>query len=210
MSEVSFHFKCNQDSILFNCNYKLYSMEYSKLNNDIIIRLNSPKFRVSFEKGKFFDMHNLLVKKGVEGEEKIKPIVREFSEIMKEGIAQFSLQNNLPLSILMKFLDEMQDIYLDPRKYLDFEVISILIDVNKEFMKDKPGFTTNRKITMELQSQKGCAKVIIPEDGNITHFYSLDCKEWIEDFSMYRNLLYSLHPTISEINEIVNFMKKVI
>ncbi|WP_369610893.1 hypothetical protein [Sulfurisphaera javensis] len=180
------------------------------MQNNVIIRLNSPKSRVSFERGKFFDMHNLLVKKGIEGEELVKPIIKEFSDIMKEGIVQFSYQNNVPIGLLLRFLQDLDKIYLDPRKFLDFEVNSILIDVNKEFQKDKPGFTTNRKITIELGSKKGCAKVILPEEGNVSHLFSLDCSEWSEDFSRYRDILYSIHPTITEISELVEFMKKVI
>lgn len=209
MSEISFHFNCAQDSILFICNYKLHSIEYSNVNNNVIIRLNSPNFRVSFEKGKFFDMHNLIVKKGVEGENLIRPILRDFSEVMKEGFLQLSLQNNIPVSLLIKFLEDLNKIYLDPRKYLDFEISEILIDLNKEFQKDKPGFATNRKITMQLNSNKGCVKLIIPEEGQPSHLYSLDCSEWREDFSKYRSILSTLHPTILEISEIVDFMKKV-
>lgn len=210
MSEVSFQFRCNQDSLLFNCNYKLHNLEYTFFPDNTVIRLNSSNFRVSFEKGKFFDMHNLLVKKGVEGENYVKPIIREFSDIMKEGLMQFSLQSNFPISLVIKFLEDINQIYVDPRRYLDFEVEGILIDVNKEFQKDKPGFITNRKITVELKSNKGCVKIVLPEEGNVSHSYSLDCKDWYEDYSKYRNTLNSIHPTITEIVELVEYMKKVI
>jgi len=209
MSEISFHFNCAQDSILFTCNYKLHTIEYSNADNGVIIRLNSPSFRVSFEKGKFFDMHNLIVKKGVEGENLIRPILRNFSEVMKEGLLQLSLQNNIPVSLLIKFLEDLNKIYLDPRKYLDFEISGVLIDLNKEFQKDKPGFATNRKMTVQLKSNKGCVKLIIPEEGQPSRLYSLDCIEWREDFSKYKSILSSLHPTILEISEIVDFMKKI-
>jgi len=210
MSEISFHFNCTQDSVVFHCNYKLHSIEYSNINNNVIIRLNSPSFRISFEKGKFFDMHNLLVKKGVEGENLVRPVLKDFSEIMKEGFLQLSFQNNMPVSLLTRFVEDLDKIYLDPRRYLDFEVSEILIDMNKEFQKDKPGFTTNRRITIELKSNKGCVKTIIPEEGQPSHLFSLDCSEWSEDFSRYRSIITSLHPTITEINEIVDFMKKII
>lgn len=211
MSELSLHFSCSLDSILFNCNYKLHSIEYSNFNkSNIVIRLNSPTFRVSFEKGKFFDMHNLIVKRGTDGEQLVRPILRDFSLVMREGLSEFSLQYNIPVSLLIKFLEDLENIYLDPRKYIDFEVSGVSIDVNKEFQKDKPGFTTNRKITVELRSKKGCTKAVIHEEGRISLLYSLDCSEWSEDFSKYRNIITSIHPTITEISEIVDFMKKII
>jgi hypothetical protein len=210
MSEVSFTFSCDEKEIRFSCNYKLLALDSLFSEKQRIIKIYTQNMRVSYENGRFFDSHNLIVKKGVEAEESIKDGLNNIRGILEEGLQQASIIYSMPVSLVRKYINDLVNLSVNPKKYLDFEINSITIDLNRVIYTNKPDFLSEKTITIVLGTNKGCVKVVLRETRGNTISYSEDCRDWTEDSLKTLSILNSLHTTILEDKEIVDYLKRII
>lgn len=215
MSEVSFTFRCSESSVEFVYNYKLINLESSLRNNTKIIKLHTSSSRVSFENGRFFDPHNLVVKKGYEAEESIKAELKNVREIIIDGLTKASIEFDLPISLIKRYVEDLVEkpTAIKPTSYLDFEVSELEIELNKIFFDrnlNMPGDVIPQRILrLSIKTNKGCAKLKLKEKSNVTLEYAEDCETWSEDSLKVLSVLSSLHPTILEVKEVIDYLKKM-
>ena len=215
MSEVSFTFNCNKDLVQFSYNYRLVSLDSLIKDSMKVIKLYTSSSRVSFENGRFFDAHNLIVRKGKEAEESIKGELQNVKDVILDGLNKVSIEMDLPTSLIKRYVDDLINCpsAIKPMKYLDFEISEIGIELNKIFFDRKlnqPGDVIPQKILkVYLKSTKGCTRLTIKENSRPTLEYSTDCEMWTEDSLKTLSILSSLHPTILEVKEIVDYLKKM-
>lgn len=215
MSEVSFTFRCSESSVEFMYNYKLINLETSLRNNTKIIKLQTSSSRVSFENGRFFDPHNLIVKKGNEAEESIKAELKNIREIIIDGLTKASIEFDLPVSLIKRYVEDLVEkpTAIKPTSYLDFEVSELEIELNKIFFDrnlNMPGDVVPQRILkLSIRTNKGCTKLKLKEKSNVTLEYAEDCETWSEESLKVLSVLSSLHPTIFEVKEIIDYLKKM-
>ena len=210
MSEVSFTFSCDEKEIRFSCNYKLLALDSLFSERQRIIKIYTQNMRVSYENGRFFDSHNLVVKKGAEAEESIKEGLNNIRGILEEGLQQASIIYSIPVSLVRKYVNDLVNLSVNPKKYLDFEINSITVDLNRVIYANKPDFLSEKTITIVLGTNKGCIKAVLREARGNSFSYSEDCRDWTEDSLKTLAILNSLHATILENKEIVDYLKRVI
>ncbi|BCU69448.1 hypothetical protein [Stygiolobus caldivivus] len=215
MTEVSFTFHCSEDSLQFLYNYNLVNLESAFINGSKIIKLHTNNSRVSFENGRFFDPHNLIVKKGAEAEESIKDQLKNVKDIIIDGLNKASIEFDLPVSLIKRYVDDLSErpLNLKPTSYLDFEISEILLEINKVFFDRNLNMAGDvipqRILKLFIKSKKGCTRLQIKEGSKTTLEYSEDCELWSEDSLKVLSIVSSLHPTIIEVKELLDYLKRV-
>lgn len=181
VNELSFSFYCNETSINFQCNSKSSVIELTWNNNILILNIFNPKHRVNYSNGRLYDFNNLSVKKDNEAYQEIKLLVNNILSNIKEDINKTHIAHEIPLSIIEDFLIDISDFRFEPKKYIDFGLEELKLELNKEFLLDKPGFNTERKLKIYIKNKTdSCFNLIYWLNSNKKEIlWAYDCNNFI-------------------------------
>jgi len=181
VNELSFSFYCNETSINFQCNSKSSVIELTWNNNILILNIFNPKHRVNYSNGRLYDFNNLSVKKDNEAYQEIKLLVNNILSNIKEDINKTRIAHEIPLSIIEDFLIDISDFRFEPKKYIDFGLEELKLELNKEFLLDKPGFNTERKLKIYIKNKTdSCFNLIYWLNSNKKEIlWAYDCNNFI-------------------------------
>ncbi|MBW9140847.1 MAG: hypothetical protein K1T65_03970 [Candidatus Aramenus sp.] len=206
IKEMSFTFKCNLNSITFRCNTGSNILELEWRDNKLNVSLFSPTHRVNYSSGRLFDMHNLSVKRGKEAEDFLREVFAQLSKEIQEGAEELKSAYDLPVAIIKEFARDMCNFEFRPSKFFDIGIKELEIELNKEFLKDRPGLYSERKLKLLIRKQDDvCLKVVFwLESRRKETLYSPDCVNYqhvtSEDIS---DSLRSLNEYVTEIRNFV-------
>jgi hypothetical protein len=181
ISELSFSFHCSETSIDFQCNSKSDIIELTWNNNELVLKIFNSNNRVNYSNGRLYDFNNLSVKKGKEATEEIRSLINRIINNIKEDINETHITYEIPLSIIEDFLIDMNEFRFNPKKYIDFGIEELKLELNKEFLQDKPGFNSERKLKIYIKNKNGtCFNLIYWINSNKKEIlWSSDCNNFV-------------------------------
>ena len=181
ISELSFSFHCSETSINFQCNSRSNIIELTWNNNVLILNIFNPNHRVNYSNGRLYDFNNLSVKKNSEAIQEIKLLVNNMINNIQEDVNKTHIIHEIPLSIIEDFLIDMSEFRFEPKKYIDFGLEELKIELNKEFLQDKPGFNTERKLKIYIKNKNGsCFNLIYWLNSNKKEIlWASDCNSFV-------------------------------
>ncbi|QKR00444.1 hypothetical protein GWK48_08725 [Metallosphaera tengchongensis] len=207
IKEMSFKLMASKDNLSLQCNCRGKVIEVQKVSGKFNIRFLSNEKRVSYENGKLFDFHGLSVLKGNEASTRMIAEIGDFVPQVKQDLISLSTTFGIPVNVALTGVEDLGRLYLDERRFLDFSTNYIEYDLGREFLKDRPGLLSERRLKLGLSfSESNLRTVHWLESGRGEIYVSKDGNSWSSDVDEFRNLLNSLRPTSESFQEIKNYM----
>ncbi len=206
IKEMSFTLKCDLGSLTFKCNTASNILELEWRNNTLNVNLFTPTYRINYSSGRLFDMHNLSVKRGKEAEDFLREVFRQLSTEIQEGADELKASHDLPVAIIKALARDMCNLEFRPSKFFDMGIKELEVELNKEFLKDRPGLYSERKFKIVVRKEDDtCLKVVFwLESKRKETLYSPDCLNYQEITSeALSDSLRSLNEYVAEIRSFV-------
>ncbi|MEL9970814.1 hypothetical protein [Metallosphaera sp.] len=201
IKEMSFKLTAAPQSLLVQCNCRGKILELQKDEKKFSLRFLSDSKRVSFENGKLFDFHSLSVIKGDEAKSKMADELREFVPAVIEDLSSLYGMTGIPIDLPKTCVEDIGNLYFDERRYLDFSTTYVEFDLGREFLKDKPGFTSERRLKLTVLTNNGGLRTVHWLESSRGEVYaSKDRINWNSAVQEFTDLLSVYRPT-SEIHQ---------
>ncbi len=204
---MSFKLLASPGNLILQCNCRGKILEIQKISEKFNVRFTSSERRVSYENERLFDFHGLSVLKGEEAAARIKEEIAEFIPNVVEDLSSLSNVSGIPVKIAITSVEDVARLYLDERRYLDFSTVQVEYDLGREFLKDRPGFQSERRFKLTLLFEKsGLRTVHWLESGRGEIYSTLDLVSWDSNISDFTKILGTFKPASESFQEIKNYM----
>ncbi|EZQ06583.1 hypothetical protein CM19_07255 [Candidatus Acidianus copahuensis] len=211
INELSVYLLCNYDKLESRVNSRGNVLNTIKDNQGISLSVFTKDYRISFSNGRLVDMHNLTVKRGNEARDQISDILRKISYDTKRDIEELKNTYEIPVNLITVLLQGIENLNLDPRSLLDFGINQVKYDLGREFLKDRPGFTSERRLRLDIFSSSSCLREVYwLDEMKADFFWSLDCENWIASEAKFRNLLGKIQTMDPKYKEILSFFSRTL
>lgn len=208
IKESSVRMVASAGSLSVHYNWKGRVVEVQKVDGKVSIRYFTSQRRLSFENDKLFDMHALSVLKGEEAKRKLMNELKGAVEEGVEDLSSLALEASVPTSLPITFIRDLGNLYVDERRVLDFGTKSLEYDLGREFLKDRPGLTSERrlKLTIILDDNRGLKTVHWLESGRGEVSWTEDLSNWNSDLRGFLQILSAMKPTSEAFRELKKYM----
>jgi len=208
IKELSIRLVASEGSLLAQCNWRGRVVEVQKVNNKVSIRYLTHDKRLTFDNQRLFDMHSLTVLKGEEARTRME---NELSGAVEEGtqdLSSLGMEIAIPTSLPIIFMRDLGKLYVDERRLLDFATKSVEYDLGREFIKDRPGMVSERrlKLTVILNDNRGLHTTHWLESGRGEVGWVNGSETWTYEVEGFREILSSLKPTSEAYQELKRYM----
>ncbi|BCS92955.1 hypothetical protein [Metallosphaera javensis (ex Sakai et al. 2022)] len=205
--ETSFRLVATQGNLILQCNCRGKILEVQKVESKFNIKYFTNERRISYENGKLFDFHGLTVLKGEQASSQMIETLSSMVSEVEEDLSAVSREAGIPVTVALTSIQDVGKLYLDERRYLDFSTTYLEYDLGREYLKDRPGFASERRfrLTLHLQGQ-GLKTVHWLESGRGEIYASPDITNWGSDIQEFRRIMGGFRPTSQAFQEIREYM----
>lgn len=207
IKETSFKLVASQGNLVLQCNCRGKILEVQKVSTRFNIKYFTNERRVSYENGKLFDFHGLTVLKGEQASSQITEMLSSMISEVGEDLSSVSREAGIPMIVAITSIEDLGKLYLDERRYLDFSTTYLEYDLGREYLKDRPGFASERRFKLTIHVQgRGLKTVHWLESGRGEVYASPDSVNWGQDIGEFRRILGEFRQTSQAFQEIREYM----